>query len=102
MGVKDADGVYFRQWVGDEVWIDDEPRIATKDEVLLYLRKVGLKKAGIEREDGSTPAIIIESDTIRGDYNYQPIDFEDEFANFLKEKADVAIHNVVNEFFRLK
>lgn len=41
MGKKDTDGVYDRHWSTDEVWIEDEPRVATEREILLYLIKVG-------------------------------------------------------------
>ena len=39
MGEKDADGVYSRHWASDAVWMDDNPRLATEEEIKLYKRK---------------------------------------------------------------
>ena len=102
MGEMDADGVYSRQWSTDEVWIDDEPRIATRDEVLLYLRKVNLKYAGLEEEGKMMPALVFEGNTIRADYNYRPSDFKFEFACYLKRKAESVVDKMVEDFFKDK
>lgn len=58
MGDLDEDGVYSRHWFEDEVWTTEEPRLATREEIFLYLHKVNLQECGILNEDGTIRTLV--------------------------------------------
>lgn len=96
MGEKDADGVYSRHWGGDEVWIDDEPRLATEIEIFLYLHKVGgMKNAGaVDKQNNPLPLV-----GNRCEINFKPQDMQGEFSAFVEKKAMEATKAFLNVFF---
>lgn len=96
MGKKDADGVYSRHWGGDEVYIDDKPRLATEGEIFLYLHKVGgLKNAGAVDAQGN-PLPLVGN---RCETNFKPQNLREEFSVYIEKQALHAVKALVDAFF---
>lgn len=74
MGEPDADGVYSRIWMADEVSLGDNPRLATHKEVFLYLHKVGGLSSACGSPDISARTVRLVVADSKGHYRVEGLD----------------------------